>query len=252
MMTNEIPLLEFDANPLAVLMPDHERLEVALPKKAVFAFLGDEVDRYAASRGATVAAHFVSITKDFPVYVLDGAEKIALVQAPAGAAVAAALLDWLIAYGAREIISAGSCGVLVPMAENVFLVPNRALRDEGTSYHYAPPSRFVEVSESARRAIETALRNRNLPYEEVASWTTDGFFRETKEKIERRKAEGCAVVEMECAALAACAAFRGAEWGEILFTADTLCDAERYDERGWGKESLALALELCVDAVLRM
>ena len=62
------------------------------------------------------------------------------------------LLDWLIGYGVREIISAGSCGALEQLDESVFLVPRKALRDEGTSYHYAPPSRFIEIDERARKA----------------------------------------------------------------------------------------------------
>lgn len=252
-MKNEIPILEFDTNPDSVLMPNHEELEIELPKKAVFAFLGDEIDRYAASHGAKIVSHFVSTTKDYPVYIVkEGNEEIALVQAPCGASAAVQILDWLISYGSHEIISAGSCGVLSPMEENVFLVPNKALRDEGTSYHYLPPSRFVEISKDARKAIEKALQNRNLSYTEVATWSTDGFFRETKEKVEYRKSEGCSVVEMECSALAACAQMRGAVWGEILFTADTLSDTECYDERDWGKKSVSLALELCMESVLNL
>lgn len=65
----------------------------------------------------------------------------------------------------------------------------------------------------ARKAIEKAILQHNLKYQEVMTWTTDGFFRETKEKVMYRKSEGCAVVEMECSALAACAAFRKATWG---------------------------------------
>ena len=64
-----------------------------------------------------------------------------------------------------------------------------------------------------------------------------------------RKEEGCAAVEMECAALAACAQFRGATFGELLYTADTLADVERYDERDWGANSINTALELCIEAV---
>jgi uridine phosphorylase len=59
----------------------------------------------------------------------------------------------------------------------------------------------------------------------------DGFFRETKDLIAYRKGGGCSVVEMECSALAACAQMRGAIWSELLFTADTLADIERYDAR---------------------
>ena len=94
------------------------------------------------------------------------------------------------------------------------------------------------------------MKNHGLPYMEVVTWSTDGFFRETKEKVAYRKSEGCSVVEMECSALAACAKMRGAIWGELLFTADTLADAEHYDERNWGDDSPSYALELCIEAVL--
>ena len=247
---NDIPILEYDANPAAVIMPNHENIGMKLPRKAVFAFLRDTVDLYAAEHRARVVSRFVSATKEYPVYVLnvDGQE-ICLMQAPVGAPAAAQILDWLIAYGVREIISCGSCGVLADMEENVFLVPRKALRDEGTSYHYLPPARFIEIPKTARAAIEQALKNRRLPYTEVITWSTDGFFRETKDKVEYRKAEGCAVVEMECAALAACAKLRGALWGELLYTADTLADAEHYDMRNWGGGSEELALELCIEAV---
>ncbi len=250
---NEIPILEYDANPIAVIMPDHEKKELTLPRKAVFAFLRDDVDRYAKEHNAVVAAQFVSATKKYPVYILETeGQQICLVQAPVGAPAAAQIMDWLIAYGVREIISGGSCGVLVDIPENTFLVPRKALRDEGTSYHYLPPARFVEVSEKARFAIEQTMKNHNLPYMEVVTWSTDGFFRETKDKVAYRKSEGCSVVEMECSALAACAKMRGAIWGELLFTADTLAEAEHYDERNWGDDSTGYALELCIESVINI
>lgn len=250
---NDIPILEYDTDPLAVIMPKHEHIEMQLPRKAVFAFLGDAVDNYAKEHNATVVSHFISATKKYPVYILDvDGQQICLMQAPVGAAPSVQILDWLIAYGVREIISGGSCGVLVDMDENLFLVPRKALRDEGTSYHYLPPKRFVEVSEKARSAIEQTMNNHNLHYSEVVTWSTDGFFRETKEKVDYRKSEGCSVVEMECSALAACAELRGAVWGELLFTADTLADAQHYDERNWGGDSVEYALELCIEAVLNI
>ena len=251
--TNDIPLLEYDPDPTAVIMPEHEGLDLKLPRKAVFAFLYEEVDIYAKKHNAKVVSEFISATKSYPVYVLEtNGQEICLMQAPVGAPAAVQILDWLIAYGVREVISGGSCGVLTEMAENSFLIPVKALRDEGTSYHYLPPSRFVDIPETGRRAIEKTLKARNLPYTEVTTWTTDGFFRETKAKVERRKAEGCSVVEMECASLAACAQLRGIVFGQLLYTADTLADAENYNERSWGADSLALAMELCIESVLNL
>ena len=160
------------------------------------------------------------------------------------------VLEYLIAGGVTKIISVGSCGVLEDIPENRFLIPVSALRDEGTSYHYLPPSREVEISKAGINAIESALSQKNIPYWEVKTWTTDGFYRETVEMVQYRKEEGCQVVEMECSALAACAKFRKVTWAMLLFSADTLADPHKYQEREWGKTSISIALELALDAVL--
>ena len=248
-----IPILEFDDNPQAVIMPNHEGLDLQLPKKCIYAFLEEEIDRYAQEVEADCVGEFVSATKTYPVYVMDyKGEKVCLAQAPVGSAPAAQFMDWLIGYGVEQIISTGTCGVLADIEENAFLVPVRALRDEGASYHYAPPSRYMDVNVEAISAIEQVLEQLGIPYEEVMTWSTDGFYRETAEKVAYRKEEGCAVVEMECAALAAVAQLRGVVWGELLFTADSLADMDNYDSRDWGSEAFDKALELCLEIVSHM
>ena len=248
-----IPILEFDDNPQSVLMPTHEELDLKLPKKCIYAFLEEEIDRYAGEVGTDCIGEFVSATKTYPVYVINyKGEEICLAQAPVGSAPAAQFMDWLIGYGVEQIISTGTCGVLADIEENAFLVPVRALRDEGTSYHYVAPSRYMEMQIEAISAIEQVLEQLGIPYEEVMTWTTDGFYRETAEKVAYRKEEGCSVVEMECAALAAVAQLRGVVWGQLLFTADSLADLENYDNRDWGSEAFDKALELCLEIVSHM
>ena len=88
--------------------------------------------------------------------------------------------------------------------------------------------------------------------QEVMTCSTDGFYRETPDKIYYRIEEGCSVVEMECAALAAVAQFRGAIWGLLLFTADSLADIDNYDQRDWGSEAFDKALKLCLDIIVQM
>lgn len=250
---NEIPILEYDSCKTAVFNPDHEGISVKLPECAVFAFLGETVDNYAKATGASEAAEFISITKRYPVYVTNyKGTDICLCQAPVGAAPSVQILDWLIGYGVKKVIATGSCGALLPLPENTFLVPTKALRDEGTSYHYLPPARFIELRGTVLGAIKKVLTEKGLPYTECTTWSTDGFFRETKELVEYRKAEGCAVVEMECSALAACAEFRGIEFGQLLYTADSLANVHEYDERSWGSDSLEKALMLCLDIAVEM
>lgn len=250
---HEIPILEFDDNPQAVIMPTHEDLDLNLPARCVYAFLEEEIERYANAVGAEKVGEFVSATKTYPVYVMTyNGEEICLAQAPVGSAAAAQFLDWLIGYGVKQIISTGTCGVLVDMPENVFLIPTRALRDEGASYHYVAPSRYIDMNTQALRAIERTLKQKKIPYEEVMTWSTDGFYRETPDKVAYRIEEGYSVVEMECAALAAVAKLRGAIWGLLLFTADSLVDIDNYDQRNWGAEAFDKALELCLDIAVQM
>ncbi|WP_347105064.1 nucleoside phosphorylase [Streptococcus salivarius] len=250
---HEIPILEFDDNPQAVIMPTHEDLDLDLPDRCIYAFLEEEIERYANAVEADKVGEFVSATKTYPIFVMTyNGEEICLAQAPVGSAAAAQFLDWLIGYGVKQIISTGTCGVLVNMKENVFLIPTRALRDEGASYHYVAPSRYIDMNKQALEAIEKTLKQKKIPYEEVMTWSTDGFYRETPDKVAYRIEEGCSVVEMECSALAAVAQLRGAIWGLLLFTADSLADIDNYDQRDWGSVAFDKALALCLDIIVQI
>lgn len=252
-LKHDIPILEFDTAQTAVIDPTHENLDLQLPEKCVFAFLGRHIDEYAEKVGARKVTEFISATKRYPIYITNyKGEDIVFCQAPVGAPAAVQVLDWLIGYGVRQIISAGSCGALGSFPEGTFLVPSKALRDEGTSYHYAPPSRFMDVSQTARTAIAETIAEHGMKVQEVITWSTDAMFRETKEMVSYRKSEGCSVVEMECSALAAVAAFRGVTFGMIFYTADSLANVEQYDMRNWGGNAYEYAMTLCMDAVLKL
>ena len=242
-----IPILEHDENPIALINHDHDGC--ALPSRAVFAFLGDIVDKYAAENHAQILDVFHTIGRDTNIYrIHHNNEELCLCRAPLGGSAAVQLMDYLIGHGAKQIIATGSCGALTGLPENAFLIPAQALRDEGTSYHYLAPSRFVSTSPALRQRLADTLTAKNLHFAECITWTTDGFFRETEEMVAYRREEGCAVVEMECASLAACAQFRGAEFAQLLYTADSLADACNYDTRSWGENSVLPALLLCLDA----
>ncbi len=247
-MIEDIALMEYDDDQEAVVSPCHEQKQMKLPKTLVFAFVGEVVEEFAKNNGARIVEEFESITKIYPIYVIDyKGKEICMCQAPCGAPAATQILDFLIGYGVEKIIATGSCGVLRDISENSFLIPERALRDEGTSFHYLPPSRYVELDQDMRQVMEAYFKAHSIPYELCTTWTTDGFFRDTKKKVMERREEGCATVEMECSALAACANFRGAKFGQFLFTADSLHAVDDYDERNWGRDSLEPALKLAMD-----
>lgn len=249
---NEIPILEFDTEQTAVLMPGHHS-DFKFPRKAVMLFMEKETDEFAEKNGCEVIGTFVSITKNFNVYrtMIDGAD-IAFVQAPLGGAGAVQIMDQLIAGGVREIIAAGCCGALVKDTEGSFYVPTAALRQEGTSYHYLPPSREVELDLASVEAICDVLEKSGLSYKKCKTWTTDGFYRETKAMVEYRKSEGYSVVEMECASLAACAKMRGIVFGQLLFTADSLANAGEHDTRNWGAGGFAAAMRIAMEAAAQI
>lgn len=249
-MKNAFPILEYDPEQRAVLMPDRKHL-YTFPRKAVISF--DDIDDFVNENNCEEIGEHITCTKRFPIYkaAWNGSE-VLLCHVPLGASAAVQLLDFIIGYGAKEIIAVGSCGTLIDLPENHFIIPTEALRDEGVSYHYLPPSRTVELNSAVVSAVKEALEAKSYKYTLCKTWTTDGFYRSTIDMINHRKEEGCAVVEMECAGLAACAQFRGAVFGQLLYTADTLADVNEYDARDWGKASERIALELALDSVIKI
>lgn len=239
------PILEYDSSPGAVLEPDYKKLGIELPPNAVFPFVDDCVDDYAREHGYPVIATFETVTKNYPVYKVK--DEVCMCQAPVGAPIAVSFMDWMIAYGVRRVVSAGACGALIDLPENTFVVPKRALRDEGTSYHYMAPSRWSYLDYDMQRRVAEMFDSQDIPYTKCDVWTTDAIYRETIDKVRRCRAEGCGVVDMECAALSAVAEFRNAAFGQFLYAADTLVDADAYDARNWGSDSLLPSMLLCIE-----
>lgn len=249
---NEIPILEFDTEQEAMIMPGHHT-EYQFPAKAVMLFMEPEVEDFAAENECEIIGEFENVTKHFNVYKTKkhGIE-FAFVQAPLGGAGAVQIMEQLIAGGVKEIIAAGCCGALVEDTEGSFFVPAAALRQEGTSYHYLPPSREVQLDLKPIQAICKVLEREGLAYKTCKTWTTDGFYRETREMVQYRKAEGCSVVEMECASMAACAKMRGVSFGQLLFTADSLANADAHDIRNWGNDYFESAMRLAMEMITEM
>lgn len=158
----------------------------------------------------------------------------------------------MIALGCRKFIACGGAGVLDrEIAVGHLVVPTSAIRDEGTSYHYLPPSREVSASPEGVAAIEAALKADGIDYITGKTWTTDAIYRETPEKVKLRKAEGCVTVEMEAATFFAVAQFRGVTFAQILYGGDNL-DSDQWDSRHWDKHTSIreklfwLAAEACL------
>ena len=134
---------------------------------------------------------------------------IGFVAGAVGAPFAVLVAEQLFASGCELLISITSAGQLVPLRPPpYYILIDRALRDEGTSYHYAAPSRFSAIGADMLHSLSGAFDGLGIPVMIGATWTTDAPFRETAEAIERRRAEGLLAVEMEAAALYALARAR--------------------------------------------
>jgi uridine phosphorylase len=126
-----------------------------------------------------------------------------------GSAFAVLVAEELFACGCRLLISMTSAGQLVAARPPpYFILIDKALRDEGTSYHYAPAAEFSHADAALVSALEGAFSHLRVPVERGATWTTDAPFRETATAIEAMRGKGLLAVEMEAAALYAFAAAR--------------------------------------------
>jgi uridine phosphorylase len=136
--------------------------------------------------------------------------ELGVVPCAVGASFAVLVAEQLFASGCKLLVSMTSSGQLVELrAPPYFILIEKALRDEGTSYHYLPPSQFSFAPTALITAMVGAFEGLRVPVEQGATWTTDAPFRETAAAIDAMKAEGLLAVEMEAAALYAFAEARG-------------------------------------------
>jgi uridine phosphorylase len=127
-----------------------------------------------------------------------------------GAPFAVLVAEELFASGCQLLISVTSAGQISPAGSPpYFVLIERALRDEGTSYHYAPPSPYSRLQPGLKEMLCGAFEGEAVPVARGTAWTTDAPFRETETEVERHRAAGILAVEMEAAALYAFAAATG-------------------------------------------
>ena len=181
----------------------------AVPEICILDPDGDMVRHLRAARLARPSAHWACYHTDLHEFEHDG-ESFGIVGCAVGAPFAVLVTEQLFASGCRLVISMTSAGQLRRHGEPpYFVLIERALRDEGTSYHYLPPSRFSDADGRLIELLLPALAGLSPPVLRGATWTTDAPFRETAAAVARHTADGLLAVEMEAAALYALARVRG-------------------------------------------
>ena len=179
---------------------------------------------------------FGSSHDKYPVYRVISSPKVMFFLCPIGAPITVGVLEEIIyTLCVKRIIMYGSCGVMDRnITEGKVIVPTKAYRDEGTSYHYQVASDFIDIVNANK--VMKILDEVNVDYVSGYTWTTDGFYRETEAIYEERKNQGCIVVEMEVSAVQAFANLRRIDFYSFLYGADNL-DASKWDRRILGKLS---------------
>lgn len=206
------PIIDHDTTEPPVFEPTNllegARRQKALPERRVPAAClldmdGELVERLVASGRATIDPTWPCFhTKLFRWQA--GDTEVGVVGGTVGAPFAVLVAEELFTSGCEALVSISSAGLIAADARPPFFVlVERALRDEGTSYHYLPPGRFAEADSPLVEEVARALAGTPTPVLRGASWTTDAPFRESAALVERRRSEGIVSVEMEAAALLA-------------------------------------------------
>ena len=252
-MSADYPILEFDGDGEAIIEPSNVFEPMDIPEHCVLPISESVIEKLNEQSLLTHVRYLWTSMGRMPVWRMTSeGQELAVAHPGLFAPSAAAVLEGLIALGCRKFIACGSAGVLDPtLARGTVVVPNAAVRDEGTSYHYVEAAREITVDPEIVQAIGSVLESHSLEYRVGKTWTTDAFYRETKDRIARRKAEGCLTVEMECSAFLAVARFRNARFGQLLAPSDDVSgdewDPRRAGERGAFSQKLFwLSVEACL------
>lgn len=150
-----------------------------------------------------------------------------LIAGTVGAPFAVLVAEQLIACGCRHIIGYSSSGAIANwLSLPCLVVPDLALRDEGTSYHYLPPGEWAEATGTLGDILARRAETCGLPVHRGPTWTTDAPYRETKTQIEQHRTNGVLTVEMEAAALMALSAASQSEIASLLHVTNTYATSQ--------------------------
>jgi uridine phosphorylase len=231
----DLPLHEDDlAEPGVLEAHMLHRSAVSIPPVAVLCFFNELLEQLERDGVLTVTYVLRSEIGRNPIYEFVTDEgTVAVVHPGVGAPLAAGFVEEVAALGVTTFVACGGAGALVDeLALGHVMVVASALRDEGTSFHYAPPSRIIDADPLGVGIVDAVLSEHGVDHVIGRTWTTDAFFRETRSRVERRIDERCTMVDMESSAFIAVARYRGLRFAQLLYAGDSLA-GEEWDSRSW-------------------
>jgi uridine phosphorylase len=249
-----LPLLDFDDSLPAVIEPAKVLNKIDIPKHVVLCFFKEVIDKLVTEKKTKLVKNLHSEMGPNPIYEIDYfGKRIAVFHPGTGAPLAAGNMEEVIALGADKFIACGGAGVLKKdIVFGSIVIPDSVIRDEGTSYHYIKAGDELTASKEAIDALKKILNKHKCNYITGKSWTTDAIFRETPQKMELRRKQGCITVEMEVSAFFAVSMFRGVTFAQLLYAGDDISceewDPRRHLSRTEIREKIFwFAIEACIE-----
>lgn len=228
---SKYPIFEFDNNRVAKLNPTAFVDKLFTTNKLIITFFPVVMDKL-INQGKVVLEKTIGGENPILIYRFSD-EDILITLGQVGCPACAGNLDLFNAMGITKVMFCGGGGVLDKNIEvGQVLVVDGAIRDEGFSYHYIEPSRYIYTKPETTEKITQYLENNSISYIRGLTWTTDAIFRETADRIALRKEEGAKIVEMEQAGCIAVAQFRGFEYGALIYGGDDVSQDE-WSSREW-------------------
>lgn len=216
-----------------------KRLEkVLLPKTAIGVFSIKLLESIVEKFNCEKVGYFGGASFHRPVYVMrHNNQEFTLFNAGISGAWISSDIEDLNYNGVKKFIIFGNCGVLdKTIGDCQIIIPNKAFRDEGVSYHYLPDSESVELSTKYKNEFINILNNHSFDYVEGATWTIDAFYRETKDKIDYFRNKGAICVEMEGSVIAAVCQRKKLDYFTFYYAGDNL-DSVEWERRSISQET---------------
>lgn len=129
------------------------------------------------------------------------------------------VFEELIAMGGRNFINIGEAGGL---SHDGFFLCEKALRDEGTSYHYSAPTKWAYPNKNLTNQLSKSMKENGITFSVGSSWTMDAFYKETEKEVQYYKKEGIVTAEMEASALFVVADYRNVSIASAFIVSDIL------------------------------
>lgn len=221
----------FDIDSSAIISPQVK--DNPIKCDVVIITFSDKIEEFVVDKfGAKKVNEFTCVNGTFPIYTIEHKGKVfGFYRTLLGAPTSVGMLEEVaMMFDCKKFLVFGSAGTLDKDCYGKVIVPTYAYRDEGTSYHYAKAEDFIEIKNSD--VVSNFMEKYNIPYVKGKTWTTDAFYRETRNNLERRKQQGCISVDMECSAMQALCNFRGFDLYYFFLSGDLL------DAPEWIKEGL--------------